>query len=111
MALWNTLGDLLEGSGWTAALTEAEVTSTGTADSMLKAAQLTRTRHAHQVTLLALHILHQEALLLSTSPEDEVSAAAWQTKMLTSSPTFMSWDVIMRYESLIPMFVRAHRQK
>ena len=41
MALWNVLGDLLEGSGWTSALTEAELTSAGTAQSMLKAAHLT----------------------------------------------------------------------
>ena len=52
LALWNTLGDILEGSGWTAALTQADVASSGTADSYLKATHLTRTRHAHQVTLL-----------------------------------------------------------
>ena len=41
MTLWNTLGDILESSGWTAALTEAEVASSGTADSFLKASHLT----------------------------------------------------------------------
>ena len=65
MAFWNVLEDLLEGSGWTSALTEAELTSAGTAQSMLMAAHLTRTRHAHQVTLLALQILQREAFLLS----------------------------------------------
>ena len=54
MALWNTLGDVLENSGWTAALTEAEVASSGTASSFLKVAHLAKTRHAHQITLLAL---------------------------------------------------------
>ena len=50
MALWNTLGDILEGSGWISALTEAEVTSSGiAAAAFLKSAHLTR--HAHQVTL------------------------------------------------------------
>ena len=52
MALWSTLGDVLEGSGWTSALTESEVASSGTADSYLKVSHLARTRHAHQVTLL-----------------------------------------------------------
>ncbi len=33
MALWNTLGDVLEDSGWTTALAEAEVASTGIAAS------------------------------------------------------------------------------
>lgn len=44
MALWNTLGDLLESSGWTAALVEAEIASSGVADSFLTASHLTRTR-------------------------------------------------------------------
>jgi hypothetical protein len=66
MALWNTLGDLLDGSGWTAALTDAEVASTGTNESFLKAAHLTRTRHAHQVTLLApqWHTIKRDSLLM-----------------------------------------------
>jgi hypothetical protein len=45
MALCNVLGDLLEGSGWTNALTEADVASSGVADSFLKASHLTRTRY------------------------------------------------------------------
>lgn len=47
MALWSTLGDILEASGWTTALIEAEVATSGTADSFLKMSHLTRTRHAH----------------------------------------------------------------
>lgn len=45
MALWNTLGDLLESSGWSTALTEAEVASSGVAESFTKASHLTRTRY------------------------------------------------------------------
>ena len=41
MALWNTLGDVLEASCWTDALTEAEVASSGIADSFLKVAHQT----------------------------------------------------------------------
>ena len=48
MALWNVLDDLLDGSGWTTALSEAEVGSSGGADSFLKAAHLTRTRYGVQ---------------------------------------------------------------
>ena len=44
MALWNTLGDLLDGTGWTTALAEADIASSGVADSFLKASHLTRTR-------------------------------------------------------------------
>lgn len=44
MGMWNTLGDLLDGSGWTGILTEADVASSGIANSLLKASHLTRTR-------------------------------------------------------------------
>ena len=100
MALWNVLGDLLEGPGWTSALTEAELTFAGTAQSMLKVAHLTRTRHAHQVTLLTLQILQREAFLLSKSSEDEEPLSAWKVGMIATSPTFMFWDLILRYQTL-----------
>ena len=45
MALWSAVGDLLDGSRWTTALTEADVASSGVADSFLKASHLTRTRY------------------------------------------------------------------
>ena len=31
--------------------------------------------------------------------------------MLDRSPTFMYWDLIMRYETLILIFIRAHIEK
>ena len=108
MAVWNTLGDVLEDSGWTTALTEAEVASSGTADSFLKVAHLTRTRHALQITLLTLNKLQKEAFSQSESNELEVE---WRNNMCQKSPTFMFWDFILRYESLILIFVRAHREK
>ena len=39
------VGDLLDGSGSTTALTESEVAPSGTADSFLKVSHITRTRH------------------------------------------------------------------
>ena len=111
MALWNTLGDVLEGSGWTAALTQSDVASPGTADSYLKATHLTRTRHAHQVTLLTLHQLRKEAFMLTYGSNDEESVKDWRDGMQKNSPTFMYWNLIMRYETLILIFVRAHREK
>ena len=108
MALWNTLGDVLENSGWTTALTEAEVATSGIVSSFLKAAHLTRTRHAHQITLLALKKLQHEAFLsLSTIESKQV----WVETMCKQSPTFMYWDFILRQETLIILFLRAHREK
>lgn len=108
MALWSTLGDILEASGWTAALIEAEVATPGTADSFLKTSHLTRTRHAHQVTLLTLHKLQQAAFRQHTG---STPIEVWRKGMLEKSPTFMYWDLIMKYETLILIFIRAHRER
>ena len=67
MALWTTLGNFLDGSGWTTAISEAAIASTG----ILKASHLTKTRHSHQVTLLALSKLQYEAWE-HASPDDVI---------------------------------------
>ena len=36
MAMWSTFGDYLDGCGWTAALNQAGIVSSGTADSFLE---------------------------------------------------------------------------
>ena len=56
LAALKTLGNLLEGSGWTGALVQANVASPGTADSFLKASNVTRTRRAHQVNAGSLYL-------------------------------------------------------
>lgn len=88
MTLWNTLGDIMEGSGWTSALTEAEIASAGTAASFLNVAHLARTRHAHQVTLLTLHKLQREAFLLNDGPKDDDTFRIWRNCMKEKSTTF-----------------------
>ena len=44
------LGDWLEDGGWTSALVQANIASTGTADSFIKASHVTKTRHAYQAS-------------------------------------------------------------
>ena len=111
MALWNTLGDMLEGSGWTEALTEGEVASSGFAESFLKASHLTHTRHAHQVTHLAIQNLQREAFLLSKRTNTKESSKTWKNEMQCKSPTIAYWNLTMRYQILILLFVRAHRER
>ena len=70
-------------------------------------------RHAHQVTLLALHKLKKEAYTQAVDAAGVTVApfSSWETQVHTRSPTFRFWDIIIGYETLILMFVRAHRQK
>jgi hypothetical protein len=108
MALCNTIGDLLEGSGWITILTEAEVGSSGISQSFLKASHLTRTRYAHQVTLLSLYTLLMEAY---AKFDQSVPFEIWKERMKVESPTFYFWHLIMQLEIQVLMFVRAHRTK
>ena len=48
------------------------------------------------------------AFLQSGSNQSE---AAWKDDMQKRSPTFMYWDFILRYQTLILIFVRAHKEK
>lgn len=61
MAAFRSLGTLLQSSGWTGALVEAGVASSGTANSFLSTSSVTRTRHMHNVTACCLHMLQKEA--------------------------------------------------
>ena len=86
MALWTTLGDLLDSSGWTTALCEAGIATSGTADSFLKASHLTRTRHSHQVTLLALSKLQHEAWEVMTAYDSVDPFDEWRESMAENVP-------------------------
>ena len=61
MTVLKTLGDLLEGSGWTSALVQAGVATAHTAGSFLTAAHVTCTQCVHQVTACVLHQSLEEA--------------------------------------------------
>lgn len=97
MALWSLCGDMLESSGWTTALSEAGVASSGTADSFLKVSHLTRTRHAHQVTALALSKLQRDAFVTCNDESDDEAFAKWRSDLLERSPTLI--------------FIKAHRTR
>ncbi|VDI23211.1 Hypothetical predicted protein [Mytilus galloprovincialis] len=74
IAALRTIGDWLDNSGWTSALSQANIASSGTAASFLTASHVSRTRHAHEfvemrlgsksdllVPLERLSVLHDEA--------------------------------------------------
>ena len=52
-----SIGTLRKDSGWTSAICEANVASSGTAESFLIASSITRTRQSHQITACNLHNL------------------------------------------------------
>jgi hypothetical protein len=109
--LWKTLGDLLEGSGWANLLTEADIATSGVADSFLRSSHVKRTRNAHQITLLSLNQLQEEAYQNYKLENSLLSKDAWIKEMEKKSPTFYFWNMILRLETKVFLLIRAHREK
>lgn len=109
MALWSTMGDILRGSGWPEALVEAGIAKTeAAATSFLKAADPMRTRYAHQVTCVALDNLIRRAY------EDsgiEKTFEVWISSTDRENPTRKFWLLIHKYQQIIFMFIRSHRER
>lgn len=114
MAALKTLGDLLEGSGWTGALVKAGVATPWTADSFLKASHVTRTRRAHQVTASSLHLLLQKAYTEYSNDLEEgndlMSLEDWCTERAVSCPQFHFWSIILQLEIEVLIYVRSIRE-
>ena len=115
MASLKVIGDLLEGSGWTNALAQADVATPGTADSFLHGSHVTKTRRAHQVTMATLHILRRRAyeeVNTSTTDRDldsEKMYLEWCGKMRLEHPMFNFWSMVFDLERTLLAFVRAIR--
>ena len=73
MATLRALGIWLQDSGWVPALVHADIATPGTAESFIKVAHVTKTRHAHQITAASLSILKHKAYqaYLTDFPSEE----------------------------------------
>ena len=114
IAFLKAIRGLLEGSGWTSALTEANVTSAGTADSFLKATSVTHTCFAHQITASSLYVLLTTSYTIykaSLEPEADVASFSdWCLKKVASFPQFHFWYLTLQLELLLVPFVRSFRE-
>ena len=111
------IGSMLEDSGWTSTLVEADAASLGTADSFLSATNVTRTRQAHQVTACTLFQLMKKAYssyLSEHSVSDKEGSMAsfeeWCGIRKKESPHFAFWSLILSMELTIFTLVRAFRE-
>ena len=99
MALQKALGTLLDGSGWTSALVQADITTPGTADSFLKASHVKRTARVHQITCSALFKLQQDAYAEYQSSDvggPPMPFLQWCDARSEQSPQFHYWQLIRK---------------
>ena len=64
MGMWNMLGNYLACSGWTTALTDAGIATSGTVDSFLKSSHLTRMLHFRFRFRKFLHLMSGGELMM-----------------------------------------------
>ena len=102
------IGKLLLDSRWTTVLSQAQVLTSGRAQSALNEHHSNRTRYAHQVSLMYLHILKQRAYSNVDGPP--LSQGMWDQLSRTENPQFKFWSTIMEFELLLCRFIRSLRE-
>jgi len=103
MAALKSIGSLLKESGWTGALVEAGLASSGTAESFLTASSITWTRQIHQITACSLYQLLKSAYTdyckqTAKNSEELLSFDAWCEKRKPESPQFQFWHIVLSME-------------
>ena len=89
------------------------VASAGTADSFIKAARVTRTRHAPQVTASSLYILLKKTYAKEKTIEMENELpefVRWCNERCSESTMFFFWYTTLQIELILLLFVRSLRE-
>ncbi|KAK0055322.1 hypothetical protein Bpfe_015336 [Biomphalaria pfeifferi] len=113
MSFLKTVGTLLKDSEWVEALVNAKVDTSGCAESFLNGSHVTRTRRAHQLTACALfmlkHAYRQYSLSCAALEENVLCFEDWKESMITTSPTFKYWTLVLQLEMILLVFVASLR--
>ena len=101
----------MKGSGWTSALVQADIASTGTADSFIKVSHVTKTRHAHQIMATCIHALLKQAYDEYTSESGILlPLEQWCLTQAQQSLSFNYWLKTLSLEILLLLYARSIRE-
>ena len=108
------IGDWLKDSGWAAMLIQADVITSGKAESILRATNITRSRYCHQISAVALAVLRNEAygtycLECQNKNKAAISIEEWISVRKTTSPLSRYWQTGYELEMLLLQFFGATR--
>ena len=109
--LWSVSGDWLDCSGWTTALTNSGISTSGKANSFIGVHHICRTRYMHQVSVAALYSLMKNAYnnyVEKVATDDNgqnqnipLSCDDWIKELCTSQPQADFWFKSMELDLLI----------
>ena len=107
----------MEDSGWTNALVQADIASSGTANSFSHASHVTKTRHAHQVTAASLFTLLQQAYINECTFDDTDAIQPdsplfeeWCVRRANACVHFNFWLKTLSLELLLLRYIRSLRE-
>ena len=105
-------GKLLRDSGGTTVLSQAQVLPSGRAQSALNEHHIKRTRYAHQLSVMYLHLLKHTAYSAYCSAVHGTaeSQQVWEQLSRTENPQFKYWPTITELELLMCRFIRSLRE-
>ncbi len=106
------MGKMLRGSGWETVLSQADVLSSGRAESALSDHHIKRTRYAHQVSLASLSLLKRTAYseYASNVQGPPESFELWSKRQSDDVHMFKYWSLVIELEQLMCRFVRSLRE-
>ena len=107
MATLSTLGDWLADRGWTVALSNANVSTTGN-QSLVSGHDVARTKYCHQVTACALHQLMYGSFETGHRGDD-ISFDTWRSEMQVKSPQFHFWSLALKMQLDYLLFLHSIR--
>ena len=105
-------GKLLRDSRGTTVLSQTQVLPSGRAQSALNEHHIKRTRYAHQVSVMSLHLLKYKAYSAYCSAVHGTaeSQQVWEQHSRTENPQFKYWSSITELELLMCRFIRSLRE-
>ena len=113
MAAYKVLGHWLKDSGWIEALDESKVATPGTAESFLTGSNVSKTRHAHEVTACTLFTLIKRAYddyIASDPPGPIETLDIFKARRMEESPQFQYWCLMLELELNALQLVKSFRE-
>ena len=110
----NVLGDWVRDSGWVEIRIDADVTSPGRADALIKGAHVTRSHYAHQVRALSFSILRKDAhtryrAVCEENGAELISYKTWCVQQGSKIRQFKYWQTVYDTEMRLLRCVRSIR--
>ena len=96
-------------NGWTTAIEEAGIATSGMSESFLHVSNIAKTRRVHQITACALFKL-MKAAYEDDMEEEDLNFDDWCSKKCGEQPSFMYWFMVLELELSLLTFIRSFRE-